>query len=105
MGKIHLVQKYMVSVQFHSTLGCKFYCRKIAKLELEVIEEIHGKIQLANSLSWLNCRREHLVLCISPFTRPIKLLAGMLVVKYNSSQKTDVGSALETVAKTWQTLL
>jgi len=67
---------------------------------VSTVEGMHGAIRLANSLNQLDCQRELPVLCINPFTEPVRLLAGVLVGKYPSIQEADMGPALETVAGT-----
>jgi len=81
-----------------ATLRCRVNCKGIP--DLGVVEGTHGAIRLANNLNQLDCQRELLVQCINPFMEPVQLSAGVLVGKYHSIQKADVGPALEKVADT-----
>jgi len=54
VSEVQVVQDCTVPGWSQATLCCKVNCRKIA--ELGAVEEMHGKIQLANSLNWLDCR-------------------------------------------------
>jgi len=98
VGGVQVVRDCMVPGRSQATLRCRVNCKKIAGLG--VVKGTHGAIRLANSLNWLDCRRELLVQCINPSTEPVQLLAGALVGKYHSIQEEDVGPALETVANT-----
>jgi len=61
---------------------------------------MHGKVQLANSLNWLDCRGELLVQCINPYAEPVKLSAGLLVGRYHSVKETDVWPTLDAASET-----
>jgi len=63
-----------------AALHCRVNCREIS--ELGVVEGVHRKVQLANSLNRLNDRREFLMQCINPFTEPVELF-GLLVSPYS----------------------
>jgi len=95
VGGVQVVRDCTIPGRSQATLRCRVNGKEIS--DLGMVEGTHGVIQLANSLNWLDCRRELLVQCINPFTEPVQLLAGALVGKYHSIQEADVGQALETV--------
>jgi len=101
VGKIQVVQDCTVPGRSQATILCRANSKKIA--ELRVVEKMHGKIQLTNSLRRLNCRGNFLSKHINPFTTPVKLLAGVLEGKYHSIQEEDARPALKTVAETQET--
>jgi len=96
VGGVQVVQDCTIPGRSQATLRCRVNCKEIT--DLGVVEGTHGAIRLANSLNWLDCRKELLVQCINPFAESVRLSAGVLVGKYHSIQETDVGPALETVA-------
>jgi len=96
MGGVQVVQDCTIQRRSQATLQCRVNCKEIT--DLGVVEGTHRAIRLANSLNQLDCRRELLVQLINPFAESVHLSAGALVEKYHSTQETDVGPALETVA-------
>jgi len=83
------VQDCTIPGRSQATLRCRVNCKEIT--DLGVVEGTHGAIRLANSLNWLDFRRELLMQCINPFAESVRLSAGALVGKYHSIQEADVG--------------
>jgi len=98
VGRVHVVRDSLVPGCSQATLLCKVNCRELS--ELGVVEGMHGRVQLANSLNRLDCRREFLVQCINPYAEPVKLSSGSLVGRYHSVQETDVGPTLNATSET-----
>jgi len=97
VGGVQVVRDYTVPRRPQATLRCKINCKEI--IGLGVGERMHRAIRLANSLNWLDCRRELFVQCMNPFMELVRLLAGVLVGK-----KAYVGPALGAVADTQRNL-
>jgi len=53
VGGVQVVPDCTVPGRCQTTLRCRFNCKKIA--ELRVVDGMHGRIQLRNSLNWLDC--------------------------------------------------
>jgi len=59
VGGVQVVRDCTVPGKSQATLRCRVNCREIAGLG--VVEGMHGKIQLANSLNQLDCQGKLLV--------------------------------------------
>jgi len=91
------VHRCTVPKRSRAKVCCRVNCRKIS--DLRVVEGALGGVYHANSLSRLDEWGEFLIQCVNPFTEPVEMPAGLLVRKFNSEQKEDVGAALETADK------